>query len=233
MTFSKVRCSAILAGLLCLTMFTACGGSETSSNYYAEDPAPYAEDPAPTAVSSSEAEAPADDAPATEKAVRPAPDTPVSQTKDDGTSDIHVTIESVEISLNDLKAQNYTVPVYVTLEENSGISYSEWGASFDERCSVVTNPDDEEVRFDTVCSINTEKHFFWTAWSAASIREKPGKLLSLLVTLPEDAAPGDVYAITYAPVSQANMLHSWANSETDWVKSGYVSWTDGGITVTE
>ncbi|MBE6875466.1 MAG: hypothetical protein E7496_01870 [Ruminococcus sp.] len=158
---------------------------------------------------------------------------PENKTYPDGTADIHVTIESVEVSLADLKTNDYVVPVYVTLDQNSGINYAEWGAFYDSRCTVEQVPFDNDVIFDTVCSVNTEKHFFWTAWATANDNPQTGNLVRLDVTLPQDAKAGDTFDITYSPVSMADRPHIWNNSENDWVADGVVGWTDGGITVTE
>ena len=158
---------------------------------------------------------------------------PENKTYPDGTADIHVTVESVEVSLDELKTNEYTVPVYVALDQSSGINYAEWGAFYDARCTVEQVPFDDEVDFDTVCSINAEKHFFWTAWASSNDNPYTGNLIRLDVTLPEDTKAGDVFAITYSPVSMADKPHVWNSSENDWVKDGTVGWTDGGITVTE
>ena len=160
-------------------------------------------------------------------------DIPENKTRPDGTADIHVTIESVEVSLEELKANEYIVPVYVALDQNAGINYAEWGAFYDARCNIEQVPFDEKVSFDTVCSVNTEKHFFWTAWATANDNPHTGNLIRLDVTLPEDAKAGDVFAVTYSPVSMADKPHVWNSSQNNWVAEGVVGWTDGGITVTE
>ncbi|MDE7121173.1 MAG: hypothetical protein K2O42_03330 [Oscillospiraceae bacterium] len=157
---------------------------------------------------------------------------PENQPKADGTSDIHVTIESIEVTLDELKAQDYVVPVMILLEENSGITYSEWGASVDERCKFTA--DNEGTSYSVYYSINDEKHFMWTAWSSGSqIEDTPGKLLQLQVVIPEDAAVGDHYEVKYQSVSMADKPHVWSNDTDSWVDDGYVTWTDGGITVVD
>ena len=158
---------------------------------------------------------------------------PDNKTRPDGTADIHVTIENVEVSLEELKTNEYIVPVYVALDQNSGINYAEWGAFYDARCTIEQVPFDDEVDFDTVCSVNAEKHFFWTAWATANDNPHTGNLIRLDVTLPQDVKAGDVFEITYSPVSMADKPHIWNSSQNNWVTDGVVGWTDGGITVTE
>ncbi|MDE5791910.1 MAG: hypothetical protein K2H66_00105 [Oscillospiraceae bacterium] len=150
--------------------------------------------------------------------------------REDGTSDIHVKIESVEISLEDLQAQNYVVPVMITLDENAGISYAEWGALVDSRCTFTA--DNSEMDLSVYYSINEEQNFMWTAWSSGSqIKEGEADLLKLEVTLPQDAAVGDKYEINYQSISLAEKPHSWSSNNDNWVTNGYVTWTDGGITI--
>ncbi|MDE5884783.1 MAG: hypothetical protein K2H29_06905 [Oscillospiraceae bacterium] len=157
---------------------------------------------------------------------------PENQPKADGTSDIHVTIESVEVTLDELKAQDYVVPVMITLDENSGIAYSEWGALVDERCKFTA--DNKKTSYSVYYSINEEKHFMWTAWSSGpQIEDSPGSLLQLNVTIPEDAAVGDHYGIEYQSMSMANKPHVWSSDTDSWVDDGYVTWTDGGITIVD
>ncbi len=158
---------------------------------------------------------------------------PVNETRADGTADIYVTIQSVEVSLDELKANDYTVPVYVHLDQNAGINYAEWGASYDSRCTVTSDNKDENIRFDIVCSINEESHFLWTAWASANLNESTGNLVLLKVKLPMDAKAGDTFPIKYAEMSLADKPHVWNSSENNWAEDGVVGWTDGGVTVTE
>ena len=152
-----------------------------------------------------------------------------NQPKEDGTSDIHVTIQSVEISLDELKTQDYVVPVMVTLDENAGISYAEWGALVDSRCKFTA--DSNDLEYSVYYSINEEQNFMWTAWSSGSqVMTNTGNLLKLEVTLPSDAAVGDSYEINYQPISLAKKAHAWSGDK-NWVTNGYVTWTDGEITI--
>ncbi len=170
------------------------------------------------------------EAPATKAALQ----TPENQTREDGTADIYVTIPTVEVSVADLKANEYVVPVYVSLDQNSGITYAEWGASYDKRCTLEYEKFDSQVVFNNiVCSVNEEAHFFWTAWASSDSDPRTGNLILLNVKLPADAKAGDSYPITYAPVSLANKPHVWNDTKNNWVKDGVVGWSDGGITVTE
>ena len=143
---------------------------------------------------------------------------------------LFVTVQTVEVTLDQLKAQDYTVPLLINLDRNPGISYSEWGLQLDSRCTYTA--DNDGMDFSTVSFINDEKHFLWTAWTrGADIDHDTGSLLQLNVKLPLEAKAGDTYTITYADVSQANAPHIWTGGDTSWVAQNEVGWQDGGVIV--
>ncbi len=158
--------------------------------------------------------------------------------KDSGSGDsapkekaaMHINIESKTISEDTLRAQNYVVPLYITLENNGGITYAEWGLHLDPRVTVTANS--KGLPFNTYSSVNDEKHFLWTAWASASADDTTGELLQIEVTLPATAKAGETYDITYADVSAADKPHIWKGT-TDWVAENQVTWSNGGITVVE
>ncbi len=146
----------------------------------------------------------------------------------------HITVESVEISLSELKAQNYTVPVYVRLDKNAGVNYSEWGLIVDKRCTFTVNENAEDLAFTVYHSINEKEHFIWTAWaSGTEVSTKTGNLICLNVTLPRAAAAGDSFLLEYADWSKADTPHLWNSPDNKWAESGDVTWTDGIITITQ
>ncbi len=217
----------LLPCCLCLMLLAGCGAKNTESSSENPNFADDANSALPVESATEENASPEAEQEATQKTI------PISQTKSDGSSDIHITVQNVEVSAADLKDQDYIVPVYVTLDENSGISYVEWGIQFDERCAVTADSDDDMIKFETLCSVNDDKHFLWAAWASAETKTRTGGMLLLHVQLPEDAAPGDFYSINYASMSLVNKPHVWETSQKSYVTDGYISWTDGGITVTE
>ena len=216
--FKKTLLLLIGCSLLCCT---ACAKQEETSQAQAEiTPEEYT-----IFTGAADSEAPATKAPL---------QTPENETREDGSADIYITIPTVEVSLADLKSSDYTVPVYVALEQNAGLTYAEWGASYDKRCTLEYEKFDSQVTFNNiVCSVNEEQHFFWTAWASSDSDPRTGNLILLNIKLPADAKAGDSYPITYEPVSLANKPHVWNDTKNNWVKDGVVGWTDGGITVTE
>ena len=167
-----------------------------------------------------QADAPADNAAATSA------DTPGSSTNDK----LHITIETAEVTIDELKAQDYVVPLVITLDKNPGITYSEWGLKLDERCTYDYSQ--KGMDFSTTAYINDKVHFLWTAWTSG---EEPvsddGSLLTLLVTVPRDATPGTTYPICYADWSKNNAPHVWTGGSNDWVAQKAVGWTDGGVVI--
>lgn len=161
--------------------------------------------------------------------------------------DIHIAIETVTVTAEEVKAADYIVPVCVRLENNSGITYSEWGLKYDTRCTLTaeTGIDDLDEEFlaqkeenfylifngGLYYSINEEKHFLWTAW-ASGMKEftKTGDMMVLFVKLPMDVTSGETYSIEYADWSLADKSHIWQGS-TDWVSTDSVTWENGGITI--
>lgn len=147
---------------------------------------------------------------------------------------IHINVETVEISLAELKEQDYVVSVVVTLEENAGVNYTEWGLSVDDRCALAVGKSDEALAMTVYHAINEEQNFLWTAWaSAGDPNEETGPILVLDITIPEDAKSGDFYTVDYADWSLADKAHVWSSDDNDWGENGDVSWADGGIAISE
>ncbi|MCR5718275.1 MAG: hypothetical protein K6F80_04475 [Oscillospiraceae bacterium] len=143
---------------------------------------------------------------------------------------LQITVETVEITLDELKAKDYTVDLAVTLDANPGIVYSEWGLQLDDRCTYEADSDD--LPFATISFINEEKAFLWTAWSnSGNATTRKGALLTLHVKVPRDAKPGSAYIISYAPQSLAPAPHLWQNEEISYTALDEVGWTNGGILV--
>ena len=143
---------------------------------------------------------------------------------------IVITVDTVEVTLDELKEQNYVVPLYVTLEKNAGVTYSEWGLSYDERCKMTADTD--QLNYSTVYAFSSNNPFLWTAWSGGSqIFTYESPILRLYMRLPEDAMVGDFYAVNYESISQANMPHKWSDGKNNWVAMNAVSWNDGGVRV--
>ena len=155
----------------------------------------------------------------------PVPEPPADSGK------LHVSVATVDISMDQLKAQDYKVPVLVTLDKNPGIIYSEWGLHIDPKCTFTS--DSDECKFKTVYVNNDEQHFVWTAWVNSAVYTKTGSLLQVELKLPMDAKPGDFFTVGYADTSLAKKGDVWSDGETDYANmDGGVTWTDGGVNIT-
>lgn len=223
MKFRRISSFPIL--LLCLSMLAGCS-SNTSGTSGQDNDTASVQDSGNAVDATADADNAADPASAADSAGSAG----ASGTATEEMGDIHITVESVEISLSELAAQNYTVPLLVSLDKNAGITYSEWGVTVDSRCTFEAN--NKGMDFTTYYSINNDAHFLWTAWtSGTEIYDFTGTLLQLNITLPRDASAGDCYTVTYADWSLADKAHIWSDGSTDWAEDGSVTWTDGKITV--
>ena len=143
---------------------------------------------------------------------------------------LQITVQTAEITLDQLKKQNYTVDLLVSLDQNPGITYSEWGLNLDSRCTYTGDVDDLPIQ--TVFDISNEAHFLWTAWTnGTSSTKTTGGILRLHIKLPADAAAGSTYPVTYADTSRQPAPHIWQGNTKDWVGTKEVGWTNGGVIV--
>lgn len=147
-----------------------------------------------------------------------------------GEEAIHITVESAEVTLDQLKENDYKVILTVNMDKNAGIVSSQWGLQFEQTCTVVA--ENEGMVVGTVYAINDETHFLWTAWAGTGTTATGG-ILQIGVTLPRDAAPGNTYNVTYADTSAVGDPHQWKSLDTDYVAADAVGWTNGTITVVE
>lgn len=144
---------------------------------------------------------------------------------------IHVTIESKEVTLDELKNTNNKVALVVSIDKNPGITNTQWGIKLDKSCSMEA--DSSGCYFATVSAVNDETHFLWTAWASTQLNTSTGSLLNVYVKLPMDAAPGSTYTVAYADSSATGASHQWTDGTNDWAATDAVGWTNGTITVIE
>lgn len=143
---------------------------------------------------------------------------------------LQIGIQTVEVTPEQLKSNDYTVDLLVSLDKNPGITYSEWGLHLDKRCSYTA--DSDGLPIETIYSISDTEHFLWTAWTSGSnVTSKTGGMLTLHVKLPRDAKSGTSYPVTYADTSLQPAPHIWQSADNNWVISKQVSWVNGGVVV--
>lgn len=144
---------------------------------------------------------------------------------------VDVKIDSVSIEMEDLSTTGYTIPIYVSLTENPGLTAIEFGLKVDSRCTakVVTN-DAQNPSIISNLTYNQTDELIWIAWASGSLMEETGSLVRIDVTLPDDAAAGDTFTVDY--VGEAYVSHQWNdNKENIHYGEMGVSYVDGGISI--
>jgi len=149
---------------------------------------------------------------------------------------VQVRIDQVEISLEELAEMKYTVPVYVWLDENPGLTAIEYGVQVDDRCTyklrtrAVPDSDGGEILISTMTA-NSEGPFTWLVWAASTPMDLTGPMAEFRVTVPKDAKPGDVYKVAYV---EENYSRHWWNDDSkfiSYVDEEAVTWSDGYIMI--
>lgn len=149
---------------------------------------------------------------------------------------VKVSIEQVTLTLDELAAMNYCVPVTVTLTENPGVNAIELGVMVDERCTyeIVSEYGEDAPNGEMMITgmvADSDGSLSWLAWASASVMPRTGVLAYYNVTVPRNAAAGDVYTLEY--LSEYYSLHQWNDNinEIYYGELGAVSWTDGYIKI--
>lgn len=146
------------------------------------------------------------------------------------TDGISIEIDRVTLTMDELAALNYTVPIYVRLTENAGFDAAEFGVEIDERCTF-----DKDIKWldydDGYAAVNGD--LVWRVLANFDDWHSTGTILKLNITLPEDAAVGDSYSINYC--EQAYKSHIWnsGSTGTNYIAEEKVQWTDGLIEIIE
>ncbi|MDE5753006.1 MAG: dockerin type I repeat-containing protein [Oscillospiraceae bacterium] len=158
---------------------------------------------------------------------------------------IRIAIDQKTLTLEELKSADYTVPVFVRLEENAGINSAEMIIQVDSRCSVeaVTNPrqahdqTNEWLVTDMVTSSTFHSNVTRFLWASANVVQETGALVLLWVHLPEDTQNGDTFTISYLPEMEYRnyqFSHLWGTvgmESKDYVLDNQVTWSDGWIRI--
>ncbi len=149
---------------------------------------------------------------------------------------VTIEIDQKTLTLEELEACDYTVPIYARLTENAGINAFEFGITVDARCTyeIVTasrkalDLGGEALDFSPS---GNKADIAWFAWAYGEVETITGTMALVMVTLPENAQPGDSFAVDY--VEFYSQSHVWYESlsETDFVKNGTVDYTSGGIRI--
>ena len=179
-------------------------------------------------------------------------------TKPEPLTDIAVYIDQRTLTINQLKALDYKVPVFVTLEKNAGITAVEFGLEIDSRCSyrIITDTTEaweisqnaEEVlrndfaaaplALNMLFADNSKENMSWGQWASSETFSKNNvKILLVEIELPLSAGSEEHFDVFYrtAGVSTYGRASSelWRNEATDYVAAGEVSHIDGYIEIVD
>ena len=154
---------------------------------------------------------------------------------------IQVAIDQKTLTLDQLRALNYQVPIFVRLEENAGVNAVEFGIQVDSRCgySVIADSDEAMELAGEYLSIGmtyaTNGNFVWTAWASSRTNTSMKKLLLLMVDIPTTVSGGEKFSIDYQTkgYGSSTSIHLWKDvlSGKNYVADGEVSYTDGYIQI--
>ncbi len=146
-----------------------------------------------------------------------------------------VEITQIELTLDELKAMDYVVDITMTLSENAGFNAFAFGVGVDDRCQFELDDEDQELIM-TIEGAKSEDgaNFAWINGATTKTNTKKGMVIyGLNVTVPQDAQPGDVFAITYEEADREGKSQIWSdtNTKVDYVAAGSVDAVDGWIKI--
>lgn len=158
---------------------------------------------------------------------------------------IKIEIDKKTVSMEELKAMQYQVPIFVNLTENAGINSAEFIISIDNRCNyeMITNSKEvyeitnDALLFTMTSSAKFDNNSCRFLWAAANITEDVGPMVLFMIQIPQDAVAGDVFGISYLPeLSYRNYQfeHLWGNvgiEQKNYAEENSVAWSDGWIKI--
>ena len=163
-----------------------------------------------------------------------------------------IEIEQVTVTLDQLKAANYQVPVMIKIMHNPGVNALEFGVRCDLEYTTIT--ESEEVRayadLPTASDSVADGLDFWMTPKVSTVEpgltwmwgadrdsvESRENIAMLLVTVPEDAKPGDKFPIYYSSIgaggASKHIFQVKANGTTvDYIADGNFVGLDGFIAI--
>ncbi|MDE5738450.1 MAG: hypothetical protein K2H93_08805, partial [Oscillospiraceae bacterium] len=120
------------------------------------------------------------------------------------TSKIQLAIDKKTLTIDELEALNYQVPIFVRLEENAGFKSVEFGTQVDSRCdySVINDWDTAEELTGEPLNIvmeysENDENFTWATFSTSKVNSRAKNLLILMVEVPRTVSGGEQFTISY------------------------------------
>lgn len=150
------------------------------------------------------------------------------------------TVEALKAADTDTATAGYQIPIYVELTKNAGISAFEFGVAADNGAVFAFDDENDELEGklcpDGIAPRVGEKTDAkgWLAFAATKTVSKTGKIVMMVVTVPETAKAGDVYNLTYLKQSNER-TEKWADvtgaEAVNYVESSSVASVDGWIKI--
>ncbi len=151
-------------------------------------------------------------------------------------------VEALAAADIDAQAEGYQIPIYVELTKNAGMSAFEFGVSADNGALIAFDDENDELEGklcpDGIAPRVGEKTDVkgWLAFAATKTVTKTGKIVMMVVTVPETAKAGDVYNLTYLKKSNERS-EKWADATVaelvNYVENGDVLSVDGWIKIAD
>ena len=164
-----------------------------------------------------------------------------------------VAIEQITVTLDELSADGYQVPVLVKVSPNPGVNALEFGVSSTMEYSVVTDTDTVMDVLSAKATANpdlakglqaevtykaspVEAGLTWVTWAATSTSTTKERFAVLLCTVPSTAKAGDTFAIDYKSegvggASKEIFQKKENGTTTDFVADGQYEGLSGWIKI--
>ena len=156
----------------------------------------------------------------------------------------YIEIEPVTITLDELKNQNYQVPVKITSLGDRKLTKVLFNIKWDERIRRTGEKTREDKNLDVKYPLNTSNTAAFARNNIFNAEIIHGIIWYPIFSLPEDASVGEIYNIQYCPDAADEYgsitQHIWQCTDqtifsivTDYVDKGLVEWSDGYIQIVE
>lgn len=158
---------------------------------------------------------------------------------------ISIAIDQKTLTTDQLRDCDYTVPVFVRMDQSASINTAEMMIRVDSRCDfeAVTDPmlsyekTEDFLIMEMISSSKFEDNAMRFLWASGNNVDCAGSLVLLLVHVPENVQGGERFEISYLPEAtygKHKFEHIWGRiglDSVDYAQLGQVEWSDGWIEI--
>ena len=170
---------------------------------------------------------------------------------------VAVSIDQIELTKDQIKALDYKIPVFISLDRNPGLDEISYGFEISEGCTceVITKTSEalpyvqgeyakilglseSDADFIIEASSASKDQLSWFAWFYWDILTDTGNMALAVINIPQDFSGGRVengyryYDVTYREESAADdILHEYNNTDDDIEYANSVEYTSGWIRI--